>query len=155
MHRRMSMTVMTAAALTAAAAVLAPAAQAAPKKPGLYGPSEVTVGQEVTYTSVFKAAPKKANGCFTPEFTFSDETSSGVGVWTCLNALQGGSAAKKSPRPATQVDEETHVFTQPGTYTVTVEAGALLSTSGVSNPKAAIVKGPKSYSMTVNVLPAQ
>jgi len=55
-----------------ASLLVAPTAQSAPKKPGLYGPTQVTVGQEVTFTSVFTGAVKR-NGCFVPIFDFNDQ----------------------------------------------------------------------------------
>lgn len=59
MNRRLIATAVGGAAILTAATVLAPAAGAAPKKPGIYGPYKVTAGQEVTHTSLLKgvAAP--------------------------------------------------------------------------------------------------
>lgn len=152
MNRRLIATAVCGAAILTAATTLAPAAIAAPKKPGLYGPSKVTVGQEVTYTSVFKAAPKK-DGCFTPTFTFSDDLDSGGWtVWMCLSDSTGPTP---KPQPKIETDTQTHVFTEPGTYTVTVQSGGVPNGGGIASPNGAVVKGPRSYTMTVYVIPAQ
>lgn len=137
------------AALIATATVAAPAAYAAPKKPGLYGPTQVTAGQEVTYTSVFIAAPKK-NGCFAPTFTFSD-TGQETGIWGCISFSDGPPSKSK---PKVETDTQTHVFTEPGTYTVTTQAGGLSNGGGIPSPKKAIVKGPRTFTLTVTVAPA-
>jgi len=135
------------AALTASLLVV-PTAQAAPKKPGLYGPTQVTVGQEVTFTSVFTGAVKK-NGCFTPIFDFNDQ--SGVQI-----LISDGLCLSNSKNPVfkKQVDKEEHVFQTPGIYEVTVDAASRPNGGGAVARKNALVKGgPKNYSLTVTVLP--
>ena len=147
---------MLTAGLSAMTVVIAlisssPAIQAAPKKPGLYGPTNVTVGQEATYTSVFNAALKSGVSCFVPNFSFSDETPNAqVSLWFCLNDFNGKKSKAKLERNVV-----THVFTQPGIHTVTVRAGGVSFGTGASNPKKVKVKGPKTYTLTVNVNPAE
>jgi hypothetical protein len=151
MKRTFSTALIGIAALLTVTLVATPMAHAAGKKPGLFGPAVVTVGQEVTYTSVFKAAPKYRDGCFAPTFTFSDsQNSNGFGVVICMSFSDGKGA---KPKPKIETDTKTHVFVEPGTYTVKVEAAGLRSgDGGVAVPKNASVKGPRSYSMTVTVV---
>jgi len=133
-------------ALTASIFV-APAAQAAPKQPGLYGPTQVTAGQEVTFTSVFTGAVKK-NGCFDPIFDFSDRSGP-------ESFILGGICLSDSSKPLFKkhVDNGKHVFQTAGVYKVTVDAAGMLNGGGVVERKNALVKGgPKSYSLTVTVL---
>ncbi len=137
------------AGLFLTASLIAQPAFAAPKKPGLYGPTTVAVGQEVIYTSVFKGAVKK-NGCFTSLIDFSDEANQGVSITFGL--------CMKSSKKVTfrnEVDSEKHVFTTPGTYTVSAQAlGIPNSGGGAAEAKYALVKGgPKNYSLTVTVTP--
>lgn len=132
----------------AASILVAPTAQAAPKKPGLYGPTQVTVGQEVTFTSVFKGAVKR-NGCFAPIFDFNDQN----GVQFLIS---NGVCLSNSKKPVfkKQVDKEEHMFQKAGVYKVTVVAAGMPNGGGAVARKNALVKGgPKSYTLTVTVSP--
>jgi hypothetical protein len=132
----------------AASILVAPTAQAAPKKPGLCGPTQVTVGQEVTFTSVFNGAVKK-NGCFTSIFDFSDQNGGQI-------LISDGICLKSSKKPVfkKEVDKNKHVFQTPGIYEVTVDAAGRPNGGGGLSKKNALVKGgPKSYSLTVTVSP--
>jgi hypothetical protein len=127
--------------------LVAPTAQAVPKKPGLYGPTQVTAGQEVTYTAVFKGAGTKG-GCFSPLFDYSDRNGG-------TSFILGGICLSSSKKTVfkRQVDKDKHVFAQPGVYTVTVDAAAMPNGGGSVQEKYARVKGgPKSYSLRVTVV---
>jgi plastocyanin len=120
-------------------------AEAAARKPGLYGPTTVTAGEEVTFTSVFLAKDRK-NICFAPDMEWGDvPPRPGIGI--CMKFGFSGKYER-------EVESFTHVFEQPGTYTVTVTAAGMSATGmPVAKPSLATVKGPRKYSRTITVLP--
>lgn len=127
-------------------AVGAAPAEAAARKPGLYGPKTVTAGERVTFTSVFLAKDRK-NICFAPDVEWGDAPpSTGIGI--CLKIGFSGKYER-------EVDTFAHVYEQPGTYTVTVTAAGMSATGmPVAKPSLATVKGPRTYTRTIRVLPA-
>lgn len=118
-------------------------ATAAPKKPGLYGPDTAVAGQDITLTSVFLAKDRK-NICFMPDVEWGDAPPTrGFGI--CMKIGFSGKYER-------EVDSFTHVFKQPGTYTVTVTAAGMSATGmPVAKPSLATVKGPKRYTRTIVV----
>jgi PKD repeat protein len=134
--------------------VSAPAGNAAGNK--ITAPATAQVGKEVTVKSLFKAKQEKKR-CFSPNVTWGDEAQQ-VGVtidmwlWGCSGGVSPGSKPG-SFKFVNQKDIQTHTYTSPGTYTITVTAGS--GASGMERnwkpSKTGAVKGAKKLTKTITI----
>lgn len=121
---------------------------------GLYGPKVVTAGQEVSYTAAFDAFDK-AKWCFLPDFSFSDDEGKFfIGFRMC--DANGGMLTTRPVKRSYELKMNTdnHTFDEPGEYTLTVKAGQFSSGKDDGGFHPAKVKGAKSFTMKIQVLPS-
>lgn len=134
----------------AAAQAAQPSTALVAKKPavGLTVPDTVKVGEPVTVKSVFKA---KTKGCFAPYVQWGDEevsidTSNGnyPAVGMCI---KNSSKAKFT----TERDTHRHTYTEPGIYTIQVDAAAIPNGGAMVTSKGVKTKGKDALTATITV----
>jgi PKD repeat protein len=116
-------------------------------KPGISIPATAQVGQEVTLGIVYVSKSPK---CFDLRVTWGDEVVTDNGISLCLS-LGSGKASKA--KWAVEKSTVKHTYLVPGEYTVTVMAQAAKSGGGAVESTYAKVKGLKTYTATITILP--